>query len=118
MLLIAPSFDVLAGKLAITAWFFAFAIVMLTAAWRSPGPARTVFRYGGIASVAAGLLLTFFWPSSAYLLKLVVMLVLSACVGAIGLKYGPRRYAWFALVAAVMACAAVSFQYVLMETAR
>jgi len=118
LLLIAPSLDVLAGRLVIAAWFFVFAMVMMLSGRSAQPPARKFLTFCAAASIAMGLPLAVLLPSSAYAFKFVLMVSLSACVMTIGLRYGPRRYIRLGLVAVVLAYVAVAFQYVLTETAR
>ena len=118
LLLIAPSLDVLAGRLVIAAWFFVFAMVMVLAGRSAQPRTRKLLTFCSAANIAMGLPLAVLLPSSAYAFKFALMVGLSACVMIIGLRYGPRRYVWLGLVAAVLAYVAVAFQYVLMETAR
>lgn len=68
--------------------------------------------------MAIGLPLAFVLPSSAYLLKSIVMLVLSICIGVMGLKKGSGWNAWLGLLAAFVAYVVVGFQYMVVETAR
>ncbi|WP_115514041.1 MULTISPECIES: hypothetical protein [Xanthomonas] len=116
--MVASSFDVVAGQLAIASWFIAFALVTLGWIRRIRGHVGRATKYGAIGSLVVGLALAYLLPSSGYILKFTVMLALSICMGTVGLKCWPRRSAWCGLVAAILGYAVVAFQYVLMEMAR
>ncbi|WP_349655867.1 hypothetical protein [Xanthomonas sp. 10-10] len=114
----APSSDAIAGQTAIAIWFVAFSLVAMMLVRHASGRASMVIRQCAMASVAVGLPLAAWLPSSAYVLKFAVMLALSLCTVVVGVARGPRRWMWFGLVAAALAYGAVAFQYVLMEIAR
>ncbi|WP_258079611.1 hypothetical protein [Xanthomonas arboricola] len=117
-LMVASSFDVVAGQLALASWFIAFALVLLGWTRRIRGHVGRAIKYSAIVSLVVGLALAYLLPSSSYVLKFTVMLALSIYMGAVGLKYGPRRSAWGGLLAAILGYTVVAFQYVLMEMAR
>lgn len=116
--MVASSFDVFAGQLALASWFIAFALVLLGWARRLREHVGRAIKYSAIVSLIVGLALAYLLPSSSYILKFTVMLALSIYMGAVGLKHGPRRGAWGGLLAAVLGYTVVAFQYVLMEMAR
>lgn len=118
VLMVASSFDVVAGQLALASWFMAFALVLLGWARRIRGHLGRAIKYSAIGSLVFGLALAYLLPSSGYILKFTLMLALSICMGVVGLKYGPRRSVWGGLLAAILGYIAVAFQYVLMEMAR
>ncbi|CAD2242670.1 hypothetical protein [Xanthomonas arboricola] len=118
MSLIASPSDIIAGQCAIAAWFIAVAVVMLISNRHLRGQSGGFFNYLGLGSLAIGLPLAFVLPSSAYLLKSIVMLVFSICISVMGLKNGSRWYAWLGLLAAFFAYVAIGFQYMVVETAR
>ncbi|NMI52600.1 hypothetical protein [Xanthomonas hortorum] len=116
--MIAPPSDIIAGQCAIAVWFIAVAIGMLISNRHLRGHREGFFKHFGLGSLAIGLPLAFVLPSSAYLLKSIVMLVLSICISVMGLKKGSRWHAWLGLLAAFLAYVAVGFQYMVVEMAR
>ncbi|AKC78737.1 hypothetical protein XB05_08380 [Xanthomonas arboricola] len=116
--MVASSFDVVAGQLALVSWFIVFGLVLLGWTRRIRRHVGRAIKYGAIGSLVVGLALAYLLPSSGYILKFAVMFALSICMGIVGLKYGPRRSAWGGLLAAILGYIVVAFQYVLMEMAR